>query len=397
MRKENHGLNNKMYKPMKNKLLLSLLLLPFLLAGCQPNDDVDFPEPKPQKPVSELIKGDWDQYAITNIDDNGTKTTKYTQYEKYSLSNGGITVSYGSDAENTSITRGDYTLSESGGKNYIEVLLDNVEGYTKYELVSITDSTMIWEMNDSLAQYANYHEGHYLLHFRTTKTSPKYLLPGNWNANKATKVTYDASGNIVSSEDVAKEFNAVQFIGESEVFINWNNGNNNSGYFYRWEQDAENATLDIREHANSATALLVDIRDISDSRMTWERKESAIVSYVTEFTKVDKPAAADNSVAAKIIGEWIKKSATFPEGLFYTLDGNSLGVTLNQSKVDGGMYAVIERGGKAYLSYQDDDLTWHSYEITNVSDSSMTWIGASEPFLPDSDNKPGTVELTRSE
>ncbi|WP_347158506.1 hypothetical protein [Pontibacter chitinilyticus] len=133
---------------MKNKLLLPLLLLPLLFAGCQLNNDVDFPEP--QKPVSEILQGKW--HNASNDD------TYYFDDGAIMSDNKGLffvpTTAEREEQEETyeeATDFGDYTLTESGGKTYIE-LIDYSNGYsgthTNYLISTTSDTTMVWEKQD---------------------------------------------------------------------------------------------------------------------------------------------------------------------------------------------------------------------------------------------------------
>ncbi|MBF9252800.1 hypothetical protein I2I11_05830 [Pontibacter sp. 172403-2] len=119
------------------KLFLLPMMVCLLLAGCQdPDDDVDMPEP--QKPVSELIQGEWDGVPSYGSDSG------HEQWN-YSFDNGEFRAADANDPEEYSF--GEYTLSESGGKNFIE-LVDNFESSAKYEITAISDSAMTWKLTD---------------------------------------------------------------------------------------------------------------------------------------------------------------------------------------------------------------------------------------------------------
>ncbi|WP_242916852.1 hypothetical protein [Pontibacter liquoris] len=387
---------------MNNKLLLLLFFLPLLLAGCQdPDDDVDFPKPEPQKPVSELIQGEWVQSARIDIDQNGNETThdnkyynrwQFDEHDLYILSSPD-----GHDAQG-----GAYTLTRSGGKDYIAFGTAN-EGNTTYEITSITDSTMLWELTDSLSQLSDAHQGeHFILKFRRLETTPEYKITGNWSPSKTTKVTYNAAGNVVSRKAAANEVNALQIVSSDKaVFVDWNNDKIDAGYNYTLDEGLNSTTLTLKSPATNDVALQVKLTSLSENRMTWERKESATIAYITEFTKVDNLAPPDGSKAAKMIGEWIQDDPAFPGGLHYAFYGSNFEIytTPDHDVVAGGPYFVIEREGKTYFSYLDDDASRNNYEVTKLSDNSMTLVPADDlPFLPGygENTYGGTIVLTRS-
>lgn len=140
------------------KLFLFPMMVCLLLAGCQPDNDVDFPEP--QKPVSELIQGDWNHVSGTKAvrDSVGNvlfELTSYQDNDVYAINKTDVIIYH--NPEHHDNYGGAYTLTRSGGKHYIE-FNDVINGYAKYEITAISNSRMTWEMNDSLAalsdQYA---------------------------------------------------------------------------------------------------------------------------------------------------------------------------------------------------------------------------------------------------
>lgn len=387
---------------MKKYLLSLPLLLCLLFTSCTPDDGVDMPEPQPQKPVSELIEGDWDLYTKIYIDSSGNETpSTRNQTLVYSISNNSYYVIDYPYEGGAGGRYGDYTIFESGGKDYIETDED-VSGHAVFQITSITDSTMIWEMTDSLAQLSDAYQGeHFKMKFKKLQASPRIKVLGNWNETKSTKVTYDASGNVISTEEVAPDIKLLQFTKDETVFVYRNQDNSDAAYRYVLEQGADTTSLILTSPAaGSATILHATITAISDSKMTWKQKESPTVSYITEFTKVAKPTVPVNSVAAKIIGEWAEQDTTLQGGYTYVLDGTNIQIYTNPDEIFAiDKYSVIERDGKTYLSYLEYENYRYNYEITQLSDSSMTWVPVhKQPFLPgyNEETYGSTTVFTRS-
>ncbi|MBF9252801.1 hypothetical protein I2I11_05835 [Pontibacter sp. 172403-2] len=385
---------------MKKQLLLPFLFIALYFSACTPDDNVDMPQPEPQKPISELIEGDWDLYMQIDIDSSGNETpSTKNQTLVYSISNNSYYVIDYPYEGGAGGRYGDYTIFESDGKNYIETDED-VSGHAVFQITSITDSTMTWEMTDSLAQLSDAYQGeHFKMKFKTLQSSPRIKVLGNWNATKSTKVTYDALGNVISTEEVTPDIKLLQFTEDENVFVYWNQDNSDAAYRYVLEQGADTTSLILKSPAaRYATILHATITAISDSEMIWEQEESPTVSYITEFTKVVKPTVSDNSVASKIIGEWTEQDTTNP--YTYVLDGSEMQIYTNPDEVFATVkYSVIERNDKTYLSYQEAEDYRYNYEITQLSDSSMTWVPVHKlPFLPGyNENTYGsTTVLTRS-
>ena len=140
------------------KLLLYPPMVCLLLAGCQkPDDEVDFPEP--QKPVSERILGTWINTKTTfvELDSTGKPFNEVIHDHPYSYPKGyfykidrnSVTTFYSLDNQDEMQESVGYTLTESRGKIYIG--RETIIGPTVYEITILTDSTMTWVMNDSLA------------------------------------------------------------------------------------------------------------------------------------------------------------------------------------------------------------------------------------------------------
>lgn len=263
---------------MKNKFLLPFLSVALLLASCKEADDeIDFPIP--QKPVAEQIQGEWVNHTRIEIDSAGKETT-YPQGDRvYSISEEAIIVSYYGD-----YLHAEYTTSESGGKDYI-VWTDPLLGHAVYEITSISDSTMTWEMTDSLSQLSDAYQGrHFKLEFRTRVKPFAEKLNGIWYVNTTTKVTYDSAGNIINREKVSNEINSYEFY-EYELFINLNGKEGNEGpYEYSSKEDAGKTFLEYYDSSTSTT-IVHEVLSFSDDKMVWERKESPTVSYIIEFAK----------------------------------------------------------------------------------------------------------------
>jgi len=128
---------------MKKLFLLPIICL--LLAGCQPDDDVDMPEPEPHGPINELIQGKW-LYAA------GTSDVPYyfDDTRPDSVANDGfffVPPIYSEDRD-IPASFGNYTLDENGGKAYLTLTdygSDYQGTYTKYSIKTISDETMTWE------------------------------------------------------------------------------------------------------------------------------------------------------------------------------------------------------------------------------------------------------------
>lgn len=125
---------------MKKNLLLPVMFIALLFSGCQPDDDVDMP--KPEKSISEQILGEWIHTPFNR---------PYSFYDTF------IEITYYEDDEDAENYDGHnkgqwnyYKVKEKDGKTFIEGEEPN-EGYVIYEITEFTDSTMTWEMNDSLA------------------------------------------------------------------------------------------------------------------------------------------------------------------------------------------------------------------------------------------------------
>ncbi len=124
-----------------------------LLASCQePVDDVDMPDP--QAPISEVIQGEWllsSSYWIEHDTAGNIIREDSTHFDNYLwvFSENDILIP-GPPPDYHDARGGEYTLTKSEGKNYIETN-DKFDGYAKYEITAITDNHMTWVMNDSLA------------------------------------------------------------------------------------------------------------------------------------------------------------------------------------------------------------------------------------------------------
>lgn len=375
---------------MKIKLLLPFLLLPLLLAGCQqPDDDVDFPEPEPQKPVKEMILGQWDNYSTTyqeyDADANVIKTVTSKTNITFEIDT--ASVDFYTRLDRKGLNYNAYTLTEKDGKYYIEWSADTYSGTERYQITSISDSTMTWEVTDSLHDYVK-------REFRRLQTTTKYKLTGNWTASTTKKVTYDASGSVVNTESVATEFNKLDIYKDQRAFVYWNEKENSDGSYYYKVANENSGKADLHFQGDD-TYFDVEVSSISDNKMTWKRMQSPTVAYVTEFTKVDKPIVPDKSVAAKVIGKWVERD--FPGSPYYTLDGKHLSIKSNLDLWGEGLYSIVERDGKAYISYLGLDNSWNTYEITQLSANSMTWVPTDKPFLPDTFTIPGTIVLSRTQ
>lgn len=128
------------------KLLLVPIMFYLLLSGCKDTDD-DIYLPLPQEPVGELIQGKWLHTAdsaayyfdngAANSDDKGLFFVPITAAMWETEKTFEEMVDYG-----------DYFLTESGGKTYIE-LIDYSEEYasthSKYVVTAISDSAMTWK------------------------------------------------------------------------------------------------------------------------------------------------------------------------------------------------------------------------------------------------------------
>ncbi|MBF9252799.1 hypothetical protein I2I11_05825 [Pontibacter sp. 172403-2] len=153
------------------KLFLFSAMMCLLLVSCQyPDDDVDMPEPEPEKPVSERILGTWINTRTTFIELNSTGKPlnkfihdhpySYPRGYFYSIDSNYVTTFYSLDNQDEMQESVGYTLTESKGKTYIGE--ETFIGTTVYEITILTDSTMKWVMNDSLAALSDaYDKGSY--------------------------------------------------------------------------------------------------------------------------------------------------------------------------------------------------------------------------------------------
>lgn len=123
-----------------------------MLAGCQPDDGVDIPEP--QKPVSDIIQGEWLLSTSISQEHNADgnlihQDTLHFHNNIWIFSKVDILIP-GPPPDYHDARGGSYTLTKSGGRNYIE-FDDKFDGYAKFEITAIEDTKMTWVMNDSLA------------------------------------------------------------------------------------------------------------------------------------------------------------------------------------------------------------------------------------------------------
>lgn len=257
---------------MKNKLLLSFLFLVILAAGCRhPDDDIDFPEPEPKKPISELIQGIW-------------YTTPKAMYFRYDITDKYIRALH--DATGHEAGGGNYTLKKSGGKTYLE-LDDRFNAYQIYEIPSITDSTMTWEVTDSLAQLWDEETRPHVLRFKKRVKHPlEDKIIGSWNTISTTKVTYNAAGTLVKKEEYANETRGFEFEIDWLIVLLPQNGSGTDEAFGTWNLKGSGGNTYLTySHDNDPTMVTNKIIAVTDKKMVWERKESATVSYIIVLNK----------------------------------------------------------------------------------------------------------------
>jgi len=266
------------------KLFLLPILFSLLFAGCQqPDDEVDFPEP--QKPVAERIIGVWINYADIFIDRDGKETTVPRDYLVYYIKDNGIYIY--SNPEGHDQDGGAYTLSETGGKHYIEWNSNNM-GHVKYEITTLTDSTLTLEMTDSLAQLLEGYPGKYyhnVMKFRRRIKHPlEDKVKSTWRTDTTTKVIYDTAGNIIKQEQVPNETYTYD-INTDHLYINWKDEAKEETYAEYSLKDRDGKTYLELEYEDPSTTASYQIISVSDDKMVWEQKVSPTVSYIIEFTK----------------------------------------------------------------------------------------------------------------
>ncbi|WP_347158505.1 hypothetical protein [Pontibacter chitinilyticus] len=269
---------------MKNKLSLFLLFFPLLLVGCQhPDDDVDFPRPEPQKLVSELILGKWYQYAYVTSDATGQETTQPTgNYLRYDISENNISIL--SNREGMDQGGGDYTLKDSGGRTYLELNDFNLL-YEIYEIKSITDSTMTWEVNDSLSQLWFSPVGPHQLKFRKRIKHPlEDKIMGYWDTDSTIKVMYDTAGKVIKKEGVANNTSSFNFgIDWMEVSLPATGGYYEGGWSLKDSDGKTYLTYSADSNKSFPATATYQVVSVSNNKMVWERKESPTVSYLVEL------------------------------------------------------------------------------------------------------------------
>ncbi len=268
---------------MKNLYLLPMLFL-LLLAGCQKPDE-EVPLPDPEKPISELLIGDWRNYERITIDADNKETTHPITYTVYHIKPEILSIYY--NVEGHDQGGGRYTITKSGNRNYIE-WIDNINGYAKYEITAITDSSMTWEMTDSLAALSDLNQDeHFRLSFRKMIKHPlESKITGFWDTDTTTRVTYDAAGNILKTEGVTNQISSYEIEPEYLV-IYWATENpENSMTEYTFRDEAEKTYLEYTLYREgTTTAYSYEIVSVTDDTMVWKQQVSPTVSYLTTFTR----------------------------------------------------------------------------------------------------------------
>ncbi|WP_242916850.1 hypothetical protein [Pontibacter liquoris] len=242
-------------------------MLPLLITGCQePNDDVDFPKPQPQKPVSELIKGSWYK-ASSNA------------YSRYDITDKVITTL--TDPMGMNEGGADYTLKQSGGKTYIE-LNDLNALYQIYQITSISDSAMTWEVSDSLARlWFEDTKPHQLQFKKRVKHPLEDKITGFWDTAKTTKVTYNAAGNVVKEEKVANQTRGFEFeIDWCTVFFPLTESGREYAYGDWLLKDISGKTFLSYNDEDHPTMITNEILSVTGDKMVWKSTESATVAYI---------------------------------------------------------------------------------------------------------------------
>ncbi len=183
-------------------------------------------------------------------------------------------------------------LKESGGKTYLE--LYNRSLYEIYEITSINDSSMTWEVTDSLSQLWAENPPPYPLseHFKMTfKRRVKHpledkIIGGFWNVDSTIKVTYDAAGNIIKKEGSSNQNRLFNFeIDIAEIYPPQNEPDADY-YEASWIlKDREGKTYLEYDSEDYTTMIINQVISVTDDKMVWERKESPTVSYIIELSR----------------------------------------------------------------------------------------------------------------
>lgn len=132
---------------LKNLILFFFTL--FLFVRCEKN--VESPDPS-----FELVKGEWVRKLATNEYYDSSGNLEYSNKEvgiiEYTITEGNITTLYRHAANQ--VVNYTYTTSVNNAKRFLNVTQGNKTD--TYELISVTEQSMVWRMEKTDFTYYNY-------------------------------------------------------------------------------------------------------------------------------------------------------------------------------------------------------------------------------------------------